>query len=174
MYAFAFSMDPSVLEAKTLLLEKTLTVQSQIALQRAGDAVRTSLTSDKYFQNHTNKTAGSFSLVRSGEMGMAVRSRAKVAFFLDQGTKPHIIRPKAAKGFVGPLPQGQSRGHRANARQVLAFQIGGRTIFRRQVNHPGTKAKHFVEAEEQRLRFELLPQLGDEAARRAIADAGLS
>jgi hypothetical protein len=174
MYAFAFSFDPSVLEAKTALLGTTLTTQGRIALQRAGDNVLRSITSGRYFTSRTGKTAGSFALVARGEMGMAIRSRSKVAVIIDEGSKAHVIRPKAARGFVGPLPQGQTRGRRKTPGQVLAFTIGGRTIFRRSVNHPGTKAKHYVQIEEQRLAFELLPSLGDEAARRAIADAGLS
>jgi hypothetical protein len=47
-----------------------------------------------------------------------------VGEYLENGTRPHQIRPRNAK--------------------VLRFQIGGRTVFARIVNHPGTKATHFL------------------------------
>jgi hypothetical protein len=41
-----------------------------------------------------------------------------------QGSKPHIIRPRR--------------------RRYLKFQAGGRTVFARKVNHPGTRANPFL------------------------------
>jgi hypothetical protein len=46
------------------------------------------------------------------------------AKFIDEGTKPHVIRAKHAR--------------------ALAFTVGGARLFRRVVNHPGTKARPFV------------------------------
>ena len=46
--------------------------------------------------------------------------------FVRGGTKPHEIRPKKKGG-------------------VLVFKIGGRTIFAKKVNHPGTKANPYHE-----------------------------
>lgn len=43
--------------------------------------------------------------------------------YVAEGTKPHLIRPSKAR--------------------VLVFQVGGKTVFARQVNHPGTKANDF-------------------------------
>lgn len=51
---------------------------------------------------------------------------APYAIFVLNGTKPHQIRPKNAGG-------------------VLAFDIGGQTIFTTLVNHPGTTANPFIE-----------------------------
>lgn len=50
---------------------------------------------------------------------------------LDQGTKPHEIRPKQAKNAKGKPAR-------------LMFQIGGATLFRPGVHHPGTKPYHQV------------------------------
>ncbi len=49
--------------------------------------------------------------------------RAPYAQFIDEGTKPHVIRAKNAR--------------------TLAFRMGGRTVFRRVVNHPGTSPRPF-------------------------------
>lgn len=44
-----------------------------------------------------------------------------VAGFNEYGTRPHVIRPKRGK--------------------ALRFQTGGRVVFARRVNHPGTPAR---------------------------------
>jgi hypothetical protein len=49
--------------------------------------------------------------------------RAPYAGYIDEGTKPHLIRARNA--------------------QTLAFRAGGQTIFRRAVNHPGTQPRPF-------------------------------
>jgi hypothetical protein len=60
----------------------------------------------------------------AGPFGMWVRSYAKHASFIDKGTPPHRIE--------------------ASRKKVLAFQFAGGLMFRRAVNHPGTKARPFV------------------------------
>lgn len=47
------------------------------------------------------------------------------AGFVHDGTRPHVIRPKNA--------------------QVLRFMVGGRVVFARVVNHPGTRARPFLD-----------------------------
>jgi hypothetical protein len=58
--------------------------------------------------------------------GPTVRVSADVnyATFVENGTKPHVIRPRNKK--------------------ALKFKMGGRTVFAAVVNHPGTKAVHFM------------------------------
>lgn len=46
------------------------------------------------------------------------------AIYVHEGTRAHEIRPKNAK--------------------VLAFKIGGRMVFTKKVNHPGTKPNRFM------------------------------
>lgn len=46
------------------------------------------------------------------------------AGFIEEGTSPHIIRPRRAS--------------------ILAFDVGGRRVFAREVHHPGTRAHHVV------------------------------
>ena len=88
----------------------------------------------------TGKLANStrFQLVGSNKnQAVEVRQGARspegafYGMFVRGGTRPHEIRPKKPGG-------------------VLAFKIGGRTIFTKKVNHPGTKANPYhVETERQ-------------------------
>jgi hypothetical protein len=72
----------------------------------------------------TGRLAGSIvKEVGSGEA--VVEALAPYAVFVDQGTRPHEIRP-------------------ANA-SVLAFEAGGRMVFTPLVRHPGSKPNPFME-----------------------------
>lgn len=53
-----------------------------------------------------------------------ILSPASYSKFIESGTRPHVIRARG-DGY-------------------LAFQVGGRTVFARQVNHPGTHAYPFA------------------------------
>lgn len=59
------------------------------------------------------------------------RPKATIVFdveyapMVNDGTQPHIIRPKKA--------------------QVLRFQVGGRIVYAKVVHHPGTKANPFLD-----------------------------
>ncbi len=58
--------------------------------------------------------------------GPTIRVEANVnyATFVENGTDPHVIRPKNKK--------------------VLKFRVGGRVVYAKIVHHPGTKAVHFM------------------------------
>jgi HK97 gp10 family phage protein len=53
-----------------------------------------------------------------------VTSHAPYSAFVHQGTKPHVIRPRNAS--------------------ALKFQMGGKTVFAKSVNHPGTRPRPFL------------------------------
>lgn len=55
-----------------------------------------------------------------------VSASAPHSIFLERGTRPHPIVPKRPGGF-------------------LVFTVGGKTIFARSVNHPGTRAYRILE-----------------------------
>ena len=63
---------------------------------------------------------------RKTPKGFTVFSNDPIARFLDQGTKPHIIKPKTAKA-------------------LRWFGVFGNPIFARSVNHPGTSPLFFVQ-----------------------------
>lgn len=54
-----------------------------------------------------------------------IKSDTPYSRFVHDGTKPHTILPKDPAG-------------------VLRFQVGGRTVFSKRVQHPGTKARPFL------------------------------
>ena len=58
--------------------------------------------------------------------GPTVRVQADAAYatFVENGTRPHEIRPRR--------------------RRALKFKVGGRTVFARVVQHPGTTGVHFM------------------------------
>lgn len=58
-----------------------------------------------------------------GLQGVVQCDHPAVRFVLD-GTRPHIIRARRAK--------------------ALRFDMGGRTVFAKQVHHPGTRANNFL------------------------------
>jgi len=56
---------------------------------------------------------------------VTVGSDLEYAAMVNDGTRPHVIRPRNAK--------------------VLRFTVGGQVVFARVVNHPGTKARPFLD-----------------------------
>ncbi|WP_327415386.1 hypothetical protein [Streptomyces sp. NBC_01233] len=58
-----------------------------------------------------------------GLQGVITCDHPAVLYVLD-GTRPHVIRPRRAK--------------------ALRFDMGGRTVFAKKVNHPGTRANNFL------------------------------
>jgi len=63
----------------------------------------------------------------AGETLVVVSFRKPYATYVHEGTRPHIIMPKKAGG-------------------VLAFYWpkAGKTVFMRQVHHPGTQGQHYL------------------------------
>lgn len=72
------------------------------------------------------------SAVERGPRGLRIRiwndrrsDGYDVAAGIERGTRPHVIRPRKAR--------------------VLVFQVNGRTVFAREVHHPGTRAYRIME-----------------------------
>jgi HK97 gp10 family phage protein len=85
-------------------------------------------------QSHTgNLSRAIFSKMLSDTTGMVgVGKEAPYAGFVNNGTRPHIIRAVNAK--------------------ALRFFVGGSAVFAKYVNHPGTKPTLFMETALQNLR----------------------
>ena len=93
--------------------------------------------------NLENATQGHMTGRAEGE----IVALADYASFVEEGTPPHIIRPKAAIGFNGPLLEGQSRRKRGTGgpRSMLAWMGGdGAMHFASEVHHPGTDPLPFM------------------------------
>lgn len=56
---------------------------------------------------------------------LKVGSDLEYAAFVNDGTRPHIIRPRT--------------------KQVLKFRVGGRTVYAKLVHHPGTRPNPFLD-----------------------------
>lgn len=59
------------------------------------------------------------------ENNATTRDGRQIAPMVEKGTRPHIIRPRSGR--------------------VLVFQVDGRAVFARLVNHPGTRAYRIME-----------------------------
>ena len=95
-------------------------------------------------------------LARSIHIGAVTPTRAETiasadyAGYVEQGTRPHVIRPRNRKALRFPAT-------RADARLSGAPRKGGRVRFAKRVMHPGTRAQPFM-----------VP-----GAQKAVSDAGL-
>jgi hypothetical protein len=88
-------------------------------------------------------------LLRSGRNGAAAEiiNTTPYARYVEYPTRPHMIRPKAGHGFIGPLRRGQSRRASTDIgthRVALRWYVGGRAVFARAVRHPGTPGFPFM------------------------------
>lgn len=92
--------------------------------------------------------------------GPRVVNRAKILCPVDTGRLRASIRGEARRTWTlrpeyriwsdveyAPYVNDGTRPHRINARAggVLRFNVGGRTVYARYVNHPGTRAKPFLD-----------------------------
>lgn len=107
-------------------LEKTC----RHAVSAAVKAAKATALSTKKYQDRTGDLTKSIHghITASGKTWATgvFEATSEHAVFVDEGTKPHVIRPKAGKYLAFP---GKSGG----------------TVFAREVNHPGTKPDGFFE-----------------------------
>lgn len=75
--------------------------------------------------------------------------------YVDDGTRPHVIRPRRAKRLRFS-PGGRAKTSPGQIRSG-AGRKGSGVVFAKQVNHPGTKARNFSKAIAEKWR-KLLPQ----------------
>lgn len=69
---------------------------------------------------------------------VTVGSDVEYAKYVNDGTPPHPIRPKAGR-------PGKPKAGGGNKPTYLRFEVGGRIVYARQVMHPGTRAKPFLD-----------------------------
>lgn len=77
----------------------------------------------------TGRLRASIRTERRSFLGFRLRwtigSDVDYAGYVHDGTAPHVIRPKT--------------------KSVLRFKVGGRWVYAKQVNHPGTRARPFLD-----------------------------
>lgn len=83
-----------------------------------------------------------------GEAGARITVSANYAKYVNDGTRPHIIRPRNAR-CLAFAPFG-ARGSLSRGQRTSFFTFGGKTVETglvcvKVVHHPGAKGQHFVE-----------------------------
>lgn len=77
----------------------------------------------------TGRLRSSIRIERRSFLGFRAKwtigSDVEYAGYVNDGTRPHIIRPKN--------------------KQVLRFRVGGQVVFAKVVHHPGTRAQPFLD-----------------------------
>lgn len=127
-----------------------LSRRSQEATRAEAEATRARLIDGRYWTHRTGKTAASFRVDQHPErLSAVVVSRSTNAVRLNNGTRPHAI-----------------------AGSPLRFIAGGRVVFTRRVQHPGTRARHFDAHEAESAEPRLLSRV-DAAASEAARSAGV-
>jgi hypothetical protein len=72
-------------------------------------------------------------------------SATPYAPFIEYGTRPHWIRPRKVRGFIGPLQEhGSRRKDGGHERAYLRFVVNGRVVFAKEVDHPGNDPIPFM------------------------------
>lgn len=109
----------SLRRIETGILAAVRQALGQAAAYAAEHARRTSK-----FKDRTGELRKEIGRGVRGPWAVFVRASAKHALFVEEDTKPHIIRARRAK--------------------MLRFVQNGRVRFARSVRHPGTKGTHFM------------------------------
>lgn len=92
-------------------------------LRTAALQAQTRARTSPLYKSHTYGLRGSISLSTIDAWHQRLIAAAPYAGFVEYGTKPHKIEAKGG---------------------MLRFEVGGSIIFRRSVNHPGTKPRPFM------------------------------
>jgi len=121
---------------------------SRVAAQEAATyAKETGQFKDRTGNLRKNIKAKFLSATDNGSRWQVI-SKEQYSRFVEFGTAPHVIRPKAQNGFSGPTLKGQSRrGDRdigVGRGHALRWNKGGKMFFARLVNHPGTRSYPFM------------------------------
>ncbi len=95
---------------------------------------------DRSLRRRVERVQSAAQRLAPGTMGQGIRTRIEyrstgphgaiisthpATIYVVNGTRPHIIRPRRPGG-------------------VLRFTVGGRVVYARYVNHPGTKPNNFM------------------------------
>lgn len=126
------------------------------AIKAGAEAGRDASKSSTLFKDHSGRLRSEIVarlLERdSRSVTWEILSGAPYSRYVEEGTQPHDIRPKAAHGLKGPLRQGQTRRatgkgpheHIVGRGRALRWVDGGGTHFAAVVHHPGTSPRPFA------------------------------
>ena len=123
---FTVKVDTSGMRRALENFRRELHEAAQESLRQAAREAQTAaiLAIKAQTKRHTGDLEDNWGQVWLGPYELRLKNFSGHADFIEKGTKPHRIQAKRAR--------------------ALAFQAGGRTIFRRVVNHPGTTPRPFI------------------------------
>lgn len=128
------------------VLERIAPMVANVAAEQWVEETLDWIASGRSFVSRTGQLEQSIGWAPSGT-GAEVYANAEHARYVEEGTKPHAIEPKARKALKVMMP-------------------GGGYILRKMVDHPGSKPYPFlfadVEGRKERLRPALLRLIADE------------
>jgi len=143
---WSIEIDTSELVAMAQEADRLLRRETGRAVARACDAGADEAKRSHKFQNRTGELEGSMRGRLTGDLSGLIEATASHASFVEDGTPPHVIEGNPLLAFPGR---------------------DGRTVFARKVNHPGTRADHFMQRAE--ARAEGVLQAGVETAAEEVA-----
>jgi hypothetical protein len=147
------------------LKEKEMRLELLNAMRKAGKDIEKDFKATVKTWKHKPKFETAVSLAGNGP-SVLVGTDDEIYRYVDEGTKPHIIKPKRATAlrFQGGYQAKTSPG-------VIGSGAGGASggIFfsRRGVRHPGTKARKFSEAIEKKWRRPFKSRMEDAMSKAA-------
>lgn len=128
MYKVDFDIDLEVIidvfkEVDISCLTKLKKIVRKTADNMAHDA-RKNIKSNSYKTGALHNSINVNARHSTSKIEATIKANANHGVFIEEGTRAHIIKPKS--------------------RKALMFNSGGKTVFAKYVNHPGTKAKPFM------------------------------
>lgn len=113
---------------------------------------------------HTGSAAGGVSI--------DVTTKNEIYGYVDEGTRPHIIRPKHKRGILAFKTGGRAKT-RPRVIGSTAGRQGNKQAFAKEVHHPGTKARQFTKTISKKWQPEFRKEM-DAAMKRAAKRSGHS
>jgi hypothetical protein len=152
----SLDFDLSGLNTLQTKLEHELSVLMRDAVVAGGNAAVMKARQGR-FKDRSGQLRANISSRYLGQKGdwfsVEVKAIMPYASFVNDGTRPHEIWPKAVHGLKGPVRNGQTR--RAMGRGpheyivgrgiALRWKVNGQEFFASHVNHPGTKQIPFMD-----------------------------
>jgi len=119
------SIDASEFLRNLATIERRVLDSARLGMAQVAKVAYRNAKETTLFKDRTGELRGTMDIVDRGAYSKRLIFRAKHAKFVNDGTKKHVILPKNAP--------------------FLRFVIGGRVIFAKKVNHPGTAKRPVLE-----------------------------
>jgi HK97 gp10 family phage protein len=123
-----WTINESEIRAKIAQADRQMAIELRESVKNACDEGAQEARDTHQYKDRSGALTASIDsklLVSGADVAMGeMTAKAPYASYVEGGTEPHVILPKNG--------------------QFLKFTIGGRTVFARKVNHPGTKPHPFM------------------------------